>query len=121
MNHDADLFETQFRTKLFPRIEGGLCYDSIPRNSRDKLTFYGIKKTQKPKGSKHTSRCVVTIKNPGIFRYFWSVLGRLIAHVYTLNLVLKLTGIKKEGVQQKSLSFIAGLVCRHGKEDTKQY
>lgn len=50
---------------------GGLCYDSIPRNSRDKLTFYGIKKMQKPKGSKHTSRCVVAIKNPGIFRYFW--------------------------------------------------
>lgn len=95
MNHDADLFETHFRTKLFPRINGGLCYDSIPRNSRDKLTFYGIKKKQKPKGSKHTSRCVVAIKNPGIFRYFWSVLGRLIAHVYTLNLVLKLTCIKK--------------------------
>ena len=54
-----------------------------------------LKKMQKPKGSKHTSRCVVAIKNPGIFRYFWSVLGRLIAHVYTLNLVLKLTCIKK--------------------------
>lgn len=53
---------------------------------------------------------MVAIKNPGIFRYFWSVLGRLIAHVYTLNLALKLTGITKEGVQQKSLSFIAGLV-----------
>ena len=47
MNHDADLFETHFRTKLFPRINGGLCYDSIPRNSRDKLTFYGIKKKAK--------------------------------------------------------------------------